>query len=149
MKEITHKQAQSYLRLDLDGLLGDAQRLALEVHLAGCEACRAESEAFSTLTSRLQSEFHERWDAHDGPSQPVTAKVRSQTRRIIMSNKVNLGLKALGGVAVLVVLGFVVNFVISQLRGHSVAVSELATPANLMPVVAPNAEKRLLAFTME
>ncbi len=66
-----------------------------------------------------------------------------------MSNKVNLGLKALGGVAILVVLGFVVNFVVSQLRGHSVAVSETTTPANLMPVVAPNAEKRLLAFTME
>jgi Tol biopolymer transport system component len=151
MKEITHKQARSYLQLDLDRLLGDAQRLDLEAHLAGCEACRAEVQSFSTLTSRLQSEFHERWDAHDGPSQHVTANVRSQTRRIIMSNKVNLGLRALGGVAVLVVLGFVVNFVISQLRGQSVAANGTPASDNSMPAPppTPSPESRLIAFTKE
>lgn len=149
MKEITHRQARRYLRLDLDGLLGDNQRRDLEAHLDSCPACRAESESFSTLTSRLRSEFHGRWDAHDGPSQHVTANVRSQTRRIIMSNRVKWGLGALGGAAVLVVLGFVVNYVISQLRDHSVAASPTQATENFMPVVAPNAEKRLLAFTME
>jgi TolB protein len=150
MKEITHKQARRYLRLDLDGLLGDDQRLDLQTHLAGCETCRAESESFSTLTSRLQSEFHERWDLRqDGPSHNVVTNVRSQTRRIAMSNKINLGLRALGGVAVLVMLGFGLNFVISQMQKRSVVASPTTEPANLMPVVVPNAEKRLLAFTME
>jgi len=149
MKEITHKQAQSYLRLDLDGLLSDAQRLDLQTHLAGCEACRAESESLSTLTSRLQSEFHERWDAQDGPSQNVMTNVRSQTRRIAMSNKAKFGSRALGGVALLVVLGFTVNFVISQLRNQSVAANGTASPDENMPITSEKIDDRLLAFTME
>ena len=67
-----------------------------------------------------------------------------------MSNRVNWGLRALGGVTVLVLLGFAVSFVISQLRDSSVVTGPTTVPANLlMPVVSPNAEKRLLAFTME
>lgn len=149
MKELTHKQARRCLQLDLDGLLGDDQRLDLEAHLAGCEACRAESESFSALTARLRSEFHERWDAHDGPSQHVTANVRSQTRRIIMSNKVKWGLGALGGAVALVLLGLGLNFLFSRLQERSIAASVTPMPGNFMPVAAPNAEKRLLAFTME
>ena len=149
MKEITHKQAQRYLRLDLDGLLSDAQRLDLQTHLAGCEACRAEARSLSTLTSRLQSEFHERWDAQDGPSQYVMTNVRSQTRRIAMSNKAKFGLRALGGIAMLVLLGFTANYVVSQMQKRSVVESPITVPANLMPVVSPNADKRLLAFTMK
>ena len=61
-----------------------------------------------------------------------------------MSNKVNLGLKALGGVAVLVALGFVVNFVISQLQGHSVAANN--TPDNNMPVNSLETNSQLIAF---
>ncbi len=149
MKEIMHKQAQRYLRLDLDELLSDAQRLDLNTHLAGCEACRAESDSLSTLTSRLQSEFHERWDAQDGPSQNVMTNVRSQTRRIAMLNKAKFGLRALAGVAALILLGFGLNYVISQLRDQSVAASLTPVPGNFMPVAVPNAEKRLLAFTMK
>lgn len=149
MKEITHKQARRYLQLDLDGLLGGEERLALDAHLAGCEACRAESETFSTLTARLRSEFHERWDAHDGPSQHVTANVRSQTRRIIMSNKVKWGLGALGGAVALVLLGLGLNFLFAQMQERSVAANVTPMPGDFMPVAAPNAEKRLLAFTME
>ena len=149
MKEITHKQARRYLRLDLDGLLGEAQRRDLDAHLDSCPACRAESETFSTLTSRLRSEFHERWDVHDGPSQHVTANVRSQTRRIIMSNKVKWGLGALGGAVALVLLGLGLNFLFAQMQGRSVAASVTPVPGDFMPVVAPNAEKRLLAFTIE
>jgi TolB protein len=145
MNGLSHKQARRYMLAELDELLDDAQRLDLEAHLDSCPACRAEAQSFSTLTSRLRSEFHERWDAHDGPSQHVTANVRSRTRRIIMSNRVNIGLKALGGVALLVLLGFAVNFVVSQLRGHSVAAN--GTPDNNMPVNSLDAGDRLLAFT--
>lgn len=149
MKEITHEQARRYLQLDLDGLLGGEERLALDAHLDSCPACRAEAQAFSTLTSRLQSEFHERWDAHDGPSQHVTANVRSQTRRIIMSNKVKWGLGALGGAVALVLLGLGLNFLFSQMHERSVAANVTPMPGDFVPVAAPNAEKRLLAFTME
>lgn len=149
MKEITHKQARRYLRLDLDGLLDDTQRRDLDAHLDSCPACRAESESFSMLTSRLRSEFHERWDAHDGPSQHVTANVRSQTRRIIMSNKVKWGLGALGGAVALILLGLGLNFLFAQLQERSIAADVTPVPGDFMPVAAPNAEKRLLAFTME
>ena len=149
MNGLSHKQARRYMGADLDGLLSDTQRLDLETHLAGCEACRAEAQSLSTLTSRLQSEFLERWEAQDGPSQNVITNVRSQTRRIAMSNKVNLGLRALGGIAVLLVLGLAVNFVISQLRDQSVSASATATPDNSMPVNLPEADGQLLAFTME
>ena len=149
MNGLSHKQARRYMGADLDGLLSDAQRLDLQTHLAGCEACRAEARSLSTLTSRLQSEFHERWDAQDGPSQYVMTNVRSQTRRIAMSNKVKFGSRALGGVALLVILGFAVNYVISQMQKRSTLTSPTAVPANLMPVVSPNAQKRLLAFTMK
>ncbi len=149
MNGLSHKQARRYMAADLDGLLSGAQRLDLETHLAGCEACRAEAQSLSTLMSHLQSEFHERRDTHDGPSHHVTENVRSQSRRIAMSNKVKFGLKVLGGVALLVVLGFAVNYVISHMQKWSIAASPTTELADLMPVVAPNAEKRLLAFTME
>jgi Tol biopolymer transport system component len=144
MKEITHRQARRYMQADLDGLLGDARRLDLKAHLAGCETCRAESESLSMLTSRLQSEFHERWDAHNGPSQNVTANVRSQTRRIIMSNKFKWGLGVLGGIAVLLLLGFGLNILISQLRDHAVAANN--TPDNNMPVNSLETNSQLIAF---
>ncbi|HSO10998.1 MAG TPA: zf-HC2 domain-containing protein, partial [Anaerolineales bacterium] len=134
MNGLPHKQARRYMLADHDGLLSDAQRLDLETHLAGCETCRAESESLSTLTSRLQSEFHNRWDVHDGPSENVISTIRSQTRRIIMSNRVRFGMGTLAGLAALIVLGFGLNFVISQLRGHSNAASETTAPDTDMPV---------------
>jgi Tol biopolymer transport system component len=137
------------MHADLDRLISDDQRLALETHLAGCEACRADSDSLSTLTSRLQSEFHERWDAQDGPSQQIMSNVRSQTRRIVMSNRINFGLKALAGIAVLLVLGFGLNTVISQMRDHSTAANGATTPDDKMPASSADAKKRLLAFTQE
>lgn len=37
----------------LDGLLGEAERRAVERHVRACEACRAELEALQALTARL------------------------------------------------------------------------------------------------
>lgn len=146
MNGLSHKQARRYLKADLDGLLNDAQRLDLQTHLAGCETCRAESDTLSTLTSRLQNEFHERWDVQDGPSKNVLANIHSQTRRIAMSNRINFGLKALAGITALIVLGLGLNFIISHLRNQSIAASENTVPDNSMPV-STKPEDRLLAFT--
>jgi len=147
MNGISHKQARRYILADQDGLLSDAQRLDLQAHLAGCEACRAESESLSTLTLHLKSEFHNRWDVQDGPSQNVMVNVHSQLWRIFMSNRVNFGLRALGGIAALLVLGFGLSFVISQMRDSSVASGEVATLDNFTPASSLGAEGRLLAFT--
>ena len=141
MNGITHKQAQKYLRAELDGLLTDDQRRDLETHLSGCEACRVEARAFSTLTSRLQSGFRSRWDAQDGPSDHVMKNVRSQTRRIIMSNRISVGLKALGGIAAVLVFGFLINKVVVQMRDRSIVANATQTSAATSP------DRRLLAFT--
>ncbi|MFT3890423.1 MAG: DPP IV N-terminal domain-containing protein [Anaerolineales bacterium] len=140
MNGITHKQAQKYLRLDLDGLLTDDQRRDLETHLSGCEACRADAQAFSTLTLRLQSGFRSRWDAQDGPSKNVMANVRSQSRRIIMSNRISVGFKALGGIVAMLVFGSLINMVVAQMRDHAVAANAIPNSSAISP------DKRLLAF---
>jgi len=96
MNGITHKQAKRHMRADLDGLLNAHQRLDLHTHLRECDACRAESESLASLTARLQSEFHNRWDKQNGPSTNVMANVHSQTRRIMVMNRINTGLRAMG-----------------------------------------------------
>jgi len=145
MTRITHKQARRYMRADLDGLLTAAQRRDLQTHLDECEACRLDSEALALLTARLKSNFQARWDTQHGPSTNVMANVQSQTRRIIMSKRIDFAFNILGGVAALLVLFFVVTSVISQFQKKS-------TPAaNETQVVAspPQSNERLLALTSE
>jgi Tol biopolymer transport system component len=141
MTKITHKLAQRYLRMDLDGLLSPTQHADLETHLRDCESCRAESEAFATLTTRLPAEFHARWDAHDGPSKQVLTNIQSQTRRIIMQKRVDFVFNLLGGAAALLLLFFVVSSVVAQLQKKSAASNgnQTATPVSL-------SEGKLIAF---
>jgi dipeptidyl aminopeptidase/acylaminoacyl peptidase len=143
MHGITHKQAQRYLRGNLDGLLTEAQRLDLETHLDSCASCRADSEAFAALTSRLQTQFHSRWDTQDGPSQQVMANIRSQSRRIHMQKQIDFAFNILGGIVTLLVLFFLVTSVISQFQKKTTIVTETQTS---IPASAPK-EESLLAFT--
>lgn len=143
MNAITHRQAKRYLRADLDGLLDDPQRRALETHLAGCEACRAESQSLSLLTSRLQTEFRARWDAQDGSSERVLINIQSRSRRIIMSNRIKMGFNLLGGVVALLALFFVANWAISNFQKDTAS----GTQANNS--VSSLQDERLLAFTAQ
>jgi Tol biopolymer transport system component len=142
MTRITHKQAQRYMRADLDGLLATAQSRDLATHLDECEACRLESESLALLTARLKSDFRARWDTQHGPSKNVMANVQSQTRRIIMKKRIDFAFNILGGAATLLVLFFVVTSVISQFQKKS-------TAANGTQVVASSLQSndRLIAFT--
>lgn len=133
MNGINHKQAKRHMHADMDGLLDTHQRRDLEAHLHDCEACRAESESLSTLTARLQSGFHARWDTQNGPSTNVMANVHSQTRRIIMLNRINVGLRTLAGIAALLIFGFVITSVVSQLRNTSTGSSETNTTVPSIP----------------
>jgi len=144
MNGITHKQAKRYLLADLDGLLSETQRRDLETHLRDCEACRVESQTFSTLTTRLQSEFHSRWDAHDGPSKNVLKNIQAQKRRITMSNRINLAFKALGGIAALLVLGFAISAIVSQLQktppvANATQIPEMQTKDRVIVATPTNA----------
>lgn len=141
MNEITHRQAKRYIRADLDGLLSDAQRRNLQTHLAGCEACRAESQSLSSLASRLPAEFHSRWDAQDGPSERLLKNIQSKSRRIVMQKRIDQAFNLLGGVAALIVLVFVTASVIKNF------VATNGTQTNV-PAAAIS-EKRLLAFTYQ
>ena len=142
MTVINHKQAQRYLRAAADGLLRDNQRALLDAHLLECDSCRTEADELSALEALLKKNFQAKWDANDGPSRNVMTIIHSRSRRIIMSNRINVGFKSLAGIAALLVLGFVVNFVISQLRTTSIAANG---NQNIGNGSSPN--NRLIAFT--
>jgi len=119
MTQITHEQARRYLLAAADDLLGDDERALLMAHLRECDSCGAEADALNALGTRLKQNFQARWDTQDGPSKNVLAYIQSQTRRIIMTNRINLGLKISAGIVGLFVLGLALNFVIGQLRDLS------------------------------
>src|ERR1051326_9058257 len=141
MTGISHKLAQRYLRMALDGLLSPTQHLDLETHLRDCEACRRDAESLSSLTTRLHTEFQSRWDDHDGPSKQVLINIQSQTRRIMMQKRVDFVFNILGSAAVLLILFFVVSAVVAQLQKKSAASNgnQTATPA-------PLSQGKLIAF---
>jgi Tol biopolymer transport system component len=147
MNGITHKQAKRHMRADLDGLLNTHQRLDLHTHLRECDACRAESESLASLTARLQSRFHNRWDKQNGPSTNVMANVHSQTRRIMLTRRINTGLRAIGGVAALLVLMLAINSIISQVKNISVATNGTQSTEDGTPVFSSQTDNRLIAFT--
>ena len=132
------------MRADLDGLLNAHQRLDLQTHLRECDACRAESESLASLTARLQNEFHNRWDKQDGPSTNVMANVHSQTRRIMVSKRIDFAFNILGGAATLLILFFVITSVISQFQKKSTVANETRVVAD-----SPRGNDRVLAFTKE
>jgi len=148
MTGITHKQAGRYMRKALDGLLTDSQSSDLAAHLNECEACRLESESLSLLTARLKNNFQARWDTQNGPSHNVIANIHSQSRRISMSNRINTGLRTLAGIAALVMLGFVINYAVSQTRNTSVAANGTQNVVAATSTFSTQTN-RLIAFVSE
>ncbi len=120
MTGISHKLAQRYLRAAADGLIRDNQRVILNAHLRDCVSCRAEADELNALEARLQKNFQARWDASDGPSRNVMTTIQSRSRRIIMTNRINTGLKTAAGLAALLVLIVFLNSAVGKLRNSSV-----------------------------
>jgi Tol biopolymer transport system component len=123
MTGINHKQAQRYLRAAADGLLRENQRALLDAHLRDCGSCRAEADELNALEARLKKNFQARWDANDGPSKNVMTTIQSRSRRIIMTNRINTGLKTAAGIAALLVLIVFLNSAVGKLRNTSVPAS--------------------------
>ncbi len=140
MTGITHKQAGRYLRAAADGSLRDNQRALLNAHQRECNSCRAEADELNALEARLKKNFQARWDAHDGPSTNVMTTIQSRSRRIIMTNRFNTGLKTLTGLAALLLLGLLFNSVFRQLQEYS-------QQNNFVPGSASSSN--LIAFTSE
>jgi len=142
MTEITHKQAIKWINRRLDGMLTEGQLFLLDEHLHSCDTCRAYAVEMDSVPARLQHEFRARWDPKPGPSPRVMQHVTTKARNIPMTNRISSGLKLLAGAAALLLLGFAINFVVSQLPGTSrtAAGTEMAN-------ISPRPEDRLLAFT--
>ena len=141
MTGITHKQAQRNLYADADGLLRDDQRALLEAHLRECTSCRMEAEKLHALEGRLKQSFQASWDSQEGPSKNVMSNIRSQTGRIITSNRIHIRLKTLVALLALLVLGIFIDSVFRQLRNSSKVAS--ATPR---AISSSQESKRLIAF---
>ena len=71
--------APNLLSARLDGEIDDADRAALESHLAGCPACRAAADAMTTQDAVLTSAFNERLRAADLLADRVIAQFRTQS----------------------------------------------------------------------
>jgi Tol biopolymer transport system component len=138
MSGISHKQAIQLIHRHMDGLLNESQRLLLEEHLRSCDSCRDYANNMDGLSAHLQNEFHHRWDARLGPSQKVSEQVMTKTRNIPMTNRISSSVKLLAGAIALILLGVIINFVISQLQSTSSVTNATKTVS---------AENRLLAFT--
>jgi Tol biopolymer transport system component len=142
MNGITHRQAMKWIDRRQDGLLKENQRLLLEEHLRSCDSCRLYSDEMEQLASRLTGEFQARWQDDPGPSRSVVANVAAKAKEIPVAKRFSYGLSLLGGLAVLVVLGVVINFFVSQLKQSSPVANGTQSVSSF-----PQAENRLLAFS--
>lgn len=144
MTGISHKQAIKRIDRRLDELLDERQLISLEEHLRSCDSCRAYSAEMDQLPARLQEEFQIRWDNDPGLSQKFIEEVTKKARNLPVTNRISSGVKVIAGVAALVALVFLVNFVVSQLQSASTGAIE-TQPAGISSLK----EDRLLAFTSE
>ncbi len=148
MTGINHKQAQRYLRAATDGLIRESQRALLDAHLRECDFCRAKADELNAFEAHLKKSFQARWDASDGPSRNVMTTIQSRSRRIIMTNRINTGLKMLAGIAALLVLGLIFSSVIQQFQKSSTNTSApISTTQQAIGTDKPNGG--LLAFVSE
>jgi Tol biopolymer transport system component len=152
MSGITHKQAQRYLSAAADGILRDDQRALLDAHLRDCVSCRMEAEKVNTLETRLKQTFHARWDIQDGPYKNVKANIHSRTGRVMMSNRLKMGLRFLAGVVLLLGLVIVFNAIFSHWRtSPAITATSTISPTGLPATVSatPQPYNGLIAFVSE
>jgi Tol biopolymer transport system component len=144
MTGISHKQATRLIHARLDGLLSADQARLLDEHLDSCESCRAYAAEISRLPTSLQSEFHDRWDKQSGPTGRVFEHVTTKAQSIPMTNRISSGARLVAGLAALLALGFLINFVASRLQGTTIISSGGETARGFLL-----AEGRLLAFASD
>jgi Tol biopolymer transport system component len=93
------------------------------------------------LAARLNHEFQARWEDDPGPSKNIVENVRAKAKSIPAAKRFSSGFQLAGGVTVLLILGIIINFFVSQLR-------DSAPVANGTEVVSSfPAADRLIAFS--
>src|SRR5688572_2810985 len=144
MNGITHKQAIQWIDRRLDGLLNDSQLVALGEHLRSCDSCSAYAADMDGLSARVKNGLNRRWNEKSGPSQDGMEHVIAKATNIPLRRRIASGVKLLAGVTTLIMLGFLINLMVSRLQGTSTSASETETANNSAP-----AENRLLAFASD
>ena len=156
MTAITHKLARHYINTLADAFIEEKERENLIAHLDTCEECRAYAAQMKNIESELKDGFHLRWDAHNGPSEKLAQNVQSRARRMVVNNRINLGLRVVAGLGVIIVLVIAINLVIGQLKSHStkktipgVIPTAVSTTSALPTTTALSSSGRLIAFVSE
>ncbi len=148
MNGISHKQAMKWIHLRLDGMLKEKQSLLLDEHLHACESCHAYANELGSLPTYLNREFKNRWDSDRGPSGQVAEQVSAKAKRIPMQHRFASSMKLVTGFAAVLFFVLLINLVISQMRGTTIAANGTENSGGVTPV-SMKASNRLLAFTRE
>jgi len=110
MKQLTCKRVESILHEHLEGTLPEAERAAVEVHLAVCESCRASADLWSGISAaakradlgpvspRLERSLAAR-DWSLGPERP------SAGRRVLLASLIAVPAAAAASLALLLATG--------------------------------------------
>ena len=129
MSHLTEEQ----LNLYLDNELSPSERTAVEVHLAGCEACRIELVSMQTLFTALDTLQLETLAADLAPL--VLDDVAAERQRAIRRRRVGWLVPGLQGVAVILLLLFGRSTLVTrygELAQHIPAETLYATWANTL-----------------
>lgn len=146
MNGISHQQAIQLIHQRLDGMLHEDQQSLLDEHIDSCESCRAYASEMELLPDRLQHEFHARWDQNEGPLQNMMERIEKQNQKVIMTNRISFGFKAVASVVVIMLAGLLINTVVSQMSDQVVTLTETSNDSEL---VSSQPDGRLLAFTSD
>ncbi len=141
MTGISHKKARRFLHSAADGLIREDQQILLDIHLLECNSCRAEAENFGIFEARLKKGFQAKWNELGGPSENVIKNIYSRSWRIMISKRINTGLRAVASIAALILLGVSLNFLFLSLKKQSYE------PANSYNTGSPNGD--LIAFVSD
>jgi Tol biopolymer transport system component len=76
MIQISHQQAQRFLRARLNGQrLPDAQWAALQSHLETCASCRAYQHEMQAVEREIRRQMRERWSVVPGPTEEFAGQL--------------------------------------------------------------------------
>jgi peptide/nickel transport system substrate-binding protein len=137
MASINHQQAQEFLHM-FQTELSEADRQALQAHLAACPACREYGASLELQQDRLRKTFHARWDAAQ-PLKSPTGSMIIQLGREITRMRITTFAGTLAGVFALIGLVLGLNYAINNLRPQPATAPMLPTTTSIsQPTLLPS-----------
>lgn len=115
MSEITHQKARSLIQAAADQVLQPEEKIALDTHLAWCQACVNYATNLSALEVNLRKSFHTTWDNQHVPSLDLQAIINPSLKKFFWNNL--FGQTSAMAKATIVAALLVGYFVIANLLG--------------------------------